>query len=178
MWEIFDFFPQVVSKAKGQLGYLLDTLNYFMLYGKTDFAKRESSIRVYAQIVEQTLQTLKILPDCEGAVVCQLLFQSLTGTNALDPFMEPLLDLTLKRLVTDPNPIELKKQLCGIVMASMYYNASLTLQFLESRQMTQSLLNDMHRSRSNFSDEYEQRFFIVGLCRMLQSPQLPASLQP
>ena len=32
--------------------------------------------------------------------------------------------------------------------------------------------------RSSFSAEYERRFFIVGLSRMLLSPQLPASLQP
>ena len=63
-------------------------------------------------------------------------------------------------------------------MASMYYNATLTLQFLESRQMTQSLIDDMLSSREKFSAEYEQRFFIIGLCKMLQSPQLPVSLQP
>ena len=38
MWEIFDHFPKVVTKAKGELGDLLDTINNFMIYGKETFA--------------------------------------------------------------------------------------------------------------------------------------------
>ena len=36
----------------------------------------------------------------------------------------------------DLTPIELKKHLLGIFMASMYYSAPLTLQYLESQNMT------------------------------------------
>ena len=52
MWEMFDHFPAIVSKSKGQLGDLLDTVNHFMTYGKDEFAQRESSIKVFANIVE------------------------------------------------------------------------------------------------------------------------------
>ena len=41
MWEMFDHFPNIVTKAKGQLGDLLDTVNHFMSYGKEEFAQRE-----------------------------------------------------------------------------------------------------------------------------------------
>jgi len=74
MWEIFDLFPALMTKSKGQLGDLLDAINNYMLYGKEQFALRESSITVYAQIVEQGMFTKKIMQDCEGAVACQLLF--------------------------------------------------------------------------------------------------------
>lgn len=74
MWEMFEHFPKIVAKSKGQLGDLLDTINSFMVYGKQEFAQREGSIRVYAQIVEQAMFTNKIMSDCEGAVACQLLF--------------------------------------------------------------------------------------------------------
>lgn len=67
--------------------------------------------------------TNKLLSDCEGAVACQLLFQSLAGTQSLDAVMEPILDLTTRRMQTDPMPFELKKHLIGIFMASMYYSA-------------------------------------------------------
>lgn len=56
------------------MGDLLDTINHFVLYGKEEFAQREGSIRVYAQILEQAMFTQKIVSDCEGAVACQLLF--------------------------------------------------------------------------------------------------------
>ena len=48
MWEIFDVFPKLLTKAKGQLGDLLDTINSYMIHGREGFAQRESSIRVYA----------------------------------------------------------------------------------------------------------------------------------
>jgi len=38
MWEMFDHFPKVVIKAKGQMGDLLDTINHFVMYGKEEFA--------------------------------------------------------------------------------------------------------------------------------------------
>jgi len=98
MWAMFDQFPKIVTKSKGQLGDLLDTINHFVMFDKQGFAAREASIRVFAQIIEQAMFTLKIAPDCEGAVACQLLFQSLAGTAALDALLEPLLDLTTRRM--------------------------------------------------------------------------------
>ena len=122
--------------------------------------------------------TNKTLCDCEGAIACQLLFQSLAGTQSLDPFLEPLLELTKRRMGEDLLPIDLKKHLIGIFMASMYYSTPLTIQFLENRGLTGGLVDEMCNIRSKFSAEYERRFFIIGLSRMLMSPQLPASLQP
>lgn len=129
-------------------------------------------------MVEQAMFTHKIMPDCEGAILCQLLMQTLAGTQALDTLVEPLLELTKRRMAEDPAPIELKKHLIGIFMASMYYSIPLTMQFLESRGLTASLVDEMVKVRDKFTHEYERRFFVVGLSRMLLSPQLPASLQP
>ena len=80
MWELFDLFPSVVAKNKGQLCDLIDTINHFMVYGKQTFAQRECSIRALAEIIEKAMFTHKIMSDCEGAVLCQLLMQSLAGT--------------------------------------------------------------------------------------------------
>ena len=52
------------------MGDLLDTINHFVLYGKEEFAQREGTINVYAQILEKAMFTKKIVPDCEGAVTC------------------------------------------------------------------------------------------------------------
>ena len=114
------------------MGDLLDCINYFMIYGKQQFAERPSSIRVFAEIIRQSMFTRKILSDCEGAIACQLFFQSLCQTQAGDTYVEPLLNLTRQRMQDDPTPIELKKHLLGIFMASMYYSAPLTLQYLEA----------------------------------------------
>ena len=178
MWEMFDHFPKIVAKAKGQMGDLLDTINYFVLYGKEDFAQRENAIRVYAQIIQQAIQTKRIISDCEGAVACQLLFQSLAGTTSLNPFIDELLEFTKKRMADDPMPIDLKKHMLGIFMSAMYYNSTLTLHYMERSGMTAQLVEEMLNIREQFNAEYERRFFIVGLSKMLMSPQLPPSLQP
>lgn len=96
----------------------------------------------------------------------------------MNPFVEPLLELTKRRMGEDILPIDLKKHLIGIFMASMYYSTPLTIQFLENRGLTGGLVDEMCNIRGRFSAEYERRFFIIGLSRMLMSPQLPASLQP
>ena len=70
----------------------------------------------------------------------------------------------------DPNPIEVKKHLMGVFMAALYYNTPLTLQFLEGRQLTGSLIEEMCNIRSKFNLEYERKFFIIGLSRMLMTP--------
>lgn len=75
-------------------------------------------------------------------------------------------------------PVELKKHILGIFMASMYYNAHMTLQYFEQHGMTTSLVNEMLNIRDKFTHEYERRFFIIGLSKMLMSPTLPAALQP
>ena len=117
--------------------------------------------------------TDKILSDCEGAVLCQLLFQSLAGTQSLNPLMEQLLDLTVQRMQKDPRPVELKKQLIGVLMAAMYYNAGATVQYLQNKEITIKLVEEMFTLRKNFTLEYERRFFIAGLSRMLMVPNLP-----
>ena len=178
MWEIFDLFPNVLQKSKGALGDLLDAINSYMQYGKEVFIQRESSVRVFAQIVEQSMCTMKILQDCEGAIACQLLFQTLAGTQALNPFMEGLLDLTMLRMKQDPLPLVLKKQLLGVIMSAMYYNAQASLLYLENHTKTGQVLEDLVGLMDKFSGEYEKRFFVIGICKMLNSPTLPQALQP
>ena len=122
--------------------------------------------------------THNIMSDCEGALACQLLFQTLASKQSLNPFMEGLLKLTERRMKEEPLPIELKKHLLGIFLSSMYYNSSLTLQFLESQSLTSKLLDELVNLSDNFNAEYEKRFFNIGICNMLMSPELPASLGP
>ena len=49
---------------------------------------------------------------------------------------------------------------------------------MERSGMTAQLVEEMLNIRQQFNAEYERRFFIVGLSKMLMSPQLPPSLQP
>ena len=92
--------------------------------------------------------------------------------------MEGLLELTSRRMQEDPNPLEIKKQLIGIFMASMYYNSAPTIQYLENKNLTGHFLEELISLSEHFTLEYEKRFFNIGICKMLMSPQLPAAFQP
>lgn len=35
-WEIFNQFPKVLSKNNDSFGTMLDTINYYLVYGKND----------------------------------------------------------------------------------------------------------------------------------------------
>lgn len=90
--------------------------------------------------------------------------------------MEGLLELTSRRMQEDLVPLEIKKQLIGIFMAAMYYNAAPTLQYLENKGMTSQLLQELVSLEKKFSADYEKRFYNIGICKMLLSPTLPAAL--
>jgi len=81
--------------------------------------------------------------------------------------MEGLLDLTSRRMREDPLPIELRKHLIGIFMAAMYYNAGPTIQYLDNKGVTGHFLGELVNLSSKFTAEYEKRFLIIGICKML-----------
>ena len=79
---------------------------------------------------------------------------------------------------TSHMPIHLKKHLLGIFMSAMYYNAQLTLAYLETKQLTSGLIEELVNVKNCFTHEYEKKLFIIGLSRMLQCQTLPESLRP
>ena len=73
-------------------------------------------------------------------MILQLLFQVMTGSEALNQIMVELLERVKLRMEDDQMPIHLKKHILGIFMSAMHYNSTYTLQYLESKQMTAALL--------------------------------------
>ena len=82
----------------------------------------------------------KTINNTEGAMLLQLLFQVMTGSEALNQIMVELLERVQQRMEDDKIPIHLKKHILGIFMSAMHYNSAFTLQYLESKQMTAALL--------------------------------------
>ena len=78
----------------------------------------------------------------------------------------------------DFQPIHVMKHLIGIFMSSMYYNAQLTVNYLEMHGLTVSVVQEMIKLKKNFKHLYERKFFIIGLSEMLRAPNLPESLKP
>ena len=59
-WEIFNQFPKVLSKNKDSFGNLLDTINYYLIYGKNDLCSSyKNMVTVIAEMAETALFTTK-----------------------------------------------------------------------------------------------------------------------
>ena len=181
MWEIFTQFPKVLEKNKHAFGNLFEAINYYMVVGKQQLCETPENIKVICQMANVALFTdmpNKTINNTEGAMLLQLLFQVMTGSEALNQIMVELLERVQQRMEDDKIPIHLKKHILGIFMSAMHYNSAFTLQYLESKQMTAALLQELFKSKEHFKHEYEKRLFIIGLSRMLQCMDLPASLGP
>ena len=109
----------------------------------------------------------------------QLLFQLMSGSQALDSVFEEMLNRVCMRMEdNDHMPIHLKKHILGIFMSAMNYNSQMTLTYLENKQLTSGLIMELVNIKKSFTHEYEKKLFIIGLSRMLQCQQLPESLRP
>lgn len=125
-WELYQQFPKVLEKQKYCFGNLLDTVNYYLMYGKQDMVQHPALIEFTAKMAESALFTMnpnQTINNSEGAILFQVLFQTFRGTNALDPFFSDILDRVQVRMGADFQPIHVMKHLIGIFMSAMYYNA-------------------------------------------------------
>jgi len=61
-------------------------------------------------------------------------------------------------------------------MSAMYYNAQITVNYLESRGLTASVVAEMINLKKSFKHDYERKFFIIGLSEMLKCQNLPEAL--
>ena len=109
----------------------------------------------------------------------QLLFQLMTGSEALNHIFEELLNRVCQRMQdTSHMPNHLKKHILGIFMSAMNYNATATLAYLEGKQMTAGLVDELTNIKNCATHEYEKKLFVIGMSRMLQCQTLPESLRP
>jgi hypothetical protein len=55
----------------------------------------------------------------------------------------------------------------------MIYNSTATINFLEARTLTQSVLSEIFNLATTFKNSYERKVFIIGLSSMLTAQTLP-----
>lgn len=181
MWTVFPYLAKVFEKQKHSLDTLLETFNAFLVFGKEMFVTNPALIETVVQVAKTALFTQNpntVINNSEGALLLQLVFQILKGSDALNNGFEMILDFTFERMQSTPIDNILKKHLLGIFMSAMSYNADATLIYLERKQATQNLVNEMFANKGKFKHSYEMKLFVIGLSEMLLSDNLPASLRP
>lgn len=114
--------------------------------------------------------------NSEGAILYQLLFQIYQGTKFLDIYFENILTATLDRMKAMPMQDHLKRQLLLVFLSAMIYNPNATLNYMEQRALTQTVLTEIFNLSTTFKNSYERKLFSVGLSQMLTAQVLPPSI--
>ena len=134
-WEIFNQFPKVLAKNKDSFGNLLDTINYYLIYGKDDLqTSQRHLIKVVAQMAETALFTTKQnvkINNTEGAILIQMLLQTMRGTDACNEIILPLLSRVRDRMSIQPQSDLLKKHLLCVYLSAVLYNRSAAMLYFE-----------------------------------------------
>lgn len=83
---------------------MMDTINYYCEYGKSQMAEHPYLIELTAKMAEIALFTQnnnQTINNSEGAILFQLLFQTFKGTTALDGAHAHILDIVRTRMAGD-----------------------------------------------------------------------------
>lgn len=113
------------------------------------------------------------LNNTHGAILFQILLQIYQGTDVLNVCFENILNRVLERLNTQPLKTSLHKHLLCVFLSALIYNSSATLKFLEMKGVSKNILGDIIKFKKNFGSKYEQKCFIVGLTKIISTPDAP-----
>lgn len=130
LWTIFPHLVKVFEKSKNVFGNLLDTLNYYLIYGKEHIAQNRDCMAMLINIAKASMfctQPNICCNNAEGAMLLQLLFQVFAGTTALNEYFEEVMNITMNRLTTEPMAPYLKRHLLSVFLTAMVYNPNFTL---------------------------------------------------
>jgi hypothetical protein len=160
---------------------MLETLNYYLTFGKVDLqGQYHSCIGTIAQMAETALfstQAPILVKNTEGAILMQLLLQTMRGTQACNEIIVPLLTRVKDRMQVQPLNAMLKKHLLGIYLSAVLYNRAAAMNYFEQQGMTCHLVQELLNLKSQMKHSYERKMFIVGLSDMLQNEVLPEELR-
>jgi hypothetical protein len=102
IYTVLPCLEQVFNKNKKCFGStLLDTLNYYMIYGKDRLMQDQGSVAMLTRIAVEAMFSVEpniTIVNAEGAIFLHIIFQIFQGTDVLNEFFEPIMDKVLERL--------------------------------------------------------------------------------
>lgn len=162
---------------------MLDTLNYYLIYGKDRLILDEKAIAMLTRIAIEAMFSVEpniTIVNAEGAIFLQIIFQIFHGTDALNQYFEEILDKVLERLKgtsQSSTKTSLKKHLLQVFLAAMHYNASATLKYMEARNVIKDIILEIFKLKKDFRSTYEHKCFIIGITHMIAAVDAPESVQ-
>lgn len=175
-------FPKILTKNRDSFGNLLDTLNYYLTYGKADLnGPQKEQLKVIAQMAETALFTTKpnvAINNTEGAIVVQILLTLMRGSDSLNDICYPLLTRVSQRIDgSTACPSSVRKHVFGVYLAAIIYNSQAALSFLQEKGLLLDFLTEVTNTKA-WRHFYERKLVVVGLSELLLCQNLPQEMAP
>ena len=137
--KVFPCMEKVFIKNKYTFGdTLLDTLNYYMIYGRDRLMQEKACLEMLITIADKAMFCVEpniTINNSEGAIFLQIILQIFQGTSSLNDYFEHILQRVLERMGGHVKP-SLKRHLLQVFLSALYYNASATIKFMEMKGVT------------------------------------------
>ncbi|CAD8204480.1 unnamed protein product [Paramecium pentaurelia] len=168
--QILPYFSQIIKKQSGRLGYLYETLNMYIYYGRNYFLQEQAQ-HTYFKLSLQTLMQEEAFEDidlAEGALLIQLGIQVLQNDinqTLLAQVFQQVLQLIAKENVTGI----IRSRITAIFLVAFYFIPQLSYQILGNhfQNVYQKVLN------TQYHPGYDIKLFIITICKLIQQqPEL------
>lgn len=175
LFEALPFLERIFSKNKECFGsVLLDTLNYYLIYGRDQLAQNRASLQMFFRMADAAIHTStdKIaINNSDGALLLQVVLQIFKGSDLLNEFLGAALDRVLERLKS-PNAAQspsLKKHLLQVFLAALYYNPTAALKYMKEKNILKDVLLEIFALKKEFREPFEQKCFVMGMTSILDA---------
>ena len=180
-WECFKNFPALLEKNKGTFGVMFECINTYLLEGKEDMnTTNRAEVTTLAKMASQALfwkGSGALAKNTEGAILLQLMFQTMRNTTACHEIFAELLGSVKQRMQEQPMSNMLKKHVLGIFLSTVIYNRQMAMQYFEHQNLTLPLLEELIKLYPKFRHQYERQLFVISISELLQNETLPENLR-
>lgn len=174
MAKAFPLLVKYFEKSKLSLDNILEVLNYYLFYGKAQFAERKDWIEAVLQMAEAALFTEEKSGEAnnvEAAILLQIALQTL-GAGVMDSYIPGIMSLVLKRLDSVLVAEELAAQLYNVFLCAVCNNTPLTLRLVEPK--LDWLMTNILNMRKQCKGSYNTKVLVIGLVNILLHGNMPA----
>ncbi|CAD8182699.1 unnamed protein product [Paramecium octaurelia] len=168
--EILPCFSNIITKQSGRLGYLYETLNMYMYYGRNYFLQEQAQ-HIYFNLSLQTLMQEEAFEDidlAEGALLIQLGIQVLNN-DISQPLLAYVFQQVLQLIAKENVTGIIRSRITAIFLVAFYYIPQQSYQILGDH-----FQNVYHKVLSTqYHPGYDIKLFILTICKLIQQePQL------
>lgn len=145
---MFKLTPGIHDKYKGVFGNLLQTLSYYIKYGKEWLCEDLERVWILHDMAMKSMfynikNGLIRTSNADGSFLFQFILIGLQGTSAYDSFLPTLLDKTIERMAMNPMNSILKSALLGNIHAALVYNTPATIWYLEQNSLSENFVYEV-----------------------------------